>query len=56
VHSLWPEVQQKLQLALKANSNNICALYNYARLLDYIWQEGDLAEQMYVRAITVSPR
>jgi hypothetical protein len=34
----------------------VCSLYNYGRLLDYVWNNPDKAELMYRRALLADPK
>ena len=52
----WPEVESKLLLAIKLDSSHVCSLYNYARLLDYVWHKSELANEMYQRALASNPK
>lgn len=52
----WPDVQAKLLRALQLDPQHVCSLYNYGRLLDYVWDNPDKAEQMYRRALNADPK
>lgn len=52
----WSDVQSKLQRALQLDPKHVCSLYNYGRLLDYVWNNPDKAESMYRRAIAADPK
>ncbi len=52
----WPEVESKLVSAIKLDPSHVCSLYNYGRLLDYVWHNGEKAEEMYQRALAVNPK
>ncbi|KAJ1483834.1 hypothetical protein T484DRAFT_1799005, partial [Baffinella frigidus] len=52
----WEEVRAKLEIALAIQPNHLCSLYNYGRLLDYVWNDPGMAESMYRRAAASSPK
>jgi len=52
----WSDVQSKLLRALQLDSQHVCSLYNYGRLLDYVWNNPDKAEQMYRRALNADAK
>jgi Tfp pilus assembly protein PilF len=52
----WPEVESKLLLAIRLEPNHVCSLYNYGRLLDYVWHNSEQADEMYQRALAANPK
>ena len=52
---LWEEVRGKLEVALAVAPEHVCSLYNYGRLLDYVWNDPVMAEEMYRRAVHATP-
>ena len=41
---------------LQLDPQHVCSLYNYGRLLDYVWNNPDKAEQLYRRALNADPK
>ena len=52
----WPEVESKLLLAIRLEPTHVCSLYNYGRLLDYVWHKSEQADEMYQRALAANPK
>jgi Tfp pilus assembly protein PilF len=51
----WPDVESKLIAAINLDPSHVCSLYNYGRLLDYVWHNSAKAEEMYQRALAANP-